>query len=39
MYIYLTYAERVEVVQKLADLIGGWSFARLFVDCIDKLHF
>jgi hypothetical protein len=39
MYTHLTHAERVEVVQKFADLIGGWGFARLFAECINKLHF
>jgi hypothetical protein len=29
----------MEVVQKVADKIGGWGFARLFAECIDKLHF
>lgn len=35
----LTYAERAAVVREVADRIGGWGFARLFAECIDKVHF
>ncbi len=38
-YIHLTYAERISLLQELADLVGNWSFARLFAECIDKVHF
>jgi hypothetical protein len=38
-YIHLTYVERVNLLQELADLVGGWPFARLFAECIDKIHF
>ena len=38
-YTHLTHAERVDVIQKFADLLGGWGFARLFAECINKLHF
>jgi hypothetical protein len=38
-YIHLTQAERLAVLQEVADRIGGWGFARLFAECIDKIHF
>jgi hypothetical protein len=38
-YVHLTYAERAAVVREVADRIGGWGFARLFAECIDKVHF
>lgn len=38
-YIHLTYAERIAFIQELADLVGGWSFARLFAESINKIHF
>jgi len=38
-YIHLTYTERLAFIEELADLIGSWSFARLFAECINKIHF
>jgi hypothetical protein len=38
-YIHLTHDERIEFIQKLADLVGSWKFARLFAECINKIHF
>lgn len=38
-YIHLTHNERICFIQELADLVGCWSFARLFAECIDKVHF
>jgi hypothetical protein len=38
-YIHLTYAERLAVTEDVANCIGSWGFARLFAECIDKLHF
>ncbi len=38
-YIHLSFNERTNLLQELADLIGKWSFARLFGECIDKIHF
>lgn len=38
-YIHLTYAERLGVVQTIADHVGRWGFARLFAECIDKVYF
>jgi hypothetical protein len=38
-YIHLTFAERKKFLQELADLVGNWSFARIFGECINKIHF
>jgi hypothetical protein len=38
-YIHLTYAERISLVREVADIVSGWGFARLFAECIDKVHF
>lgn len=38
-YVHLTYDERVSLVREVADCIANWGYARLFAECIDKLHF
>jgi hypothetical protein len=38
-YIHLTRDERRGLVQEIADCVSDWSFARLFAECIDKIHF
>ena len=38
-YIHLSLAERSDFVKRLAEMIGKWSFARIFGECIDKIHF
>lgn len=38
-YTHLTRAERTAFIQELAVCISGWTYARLFADCIDKPHF
>lgn len=38
-YIHLTHTERVNIIQEMADMIGGWNFTRIFVEAVDKLHF
>jgi hypothetical protein len=38
-YIHLTLAERRTLVREVADAVSGWGYARLFAECIDKLHF
>ncbi len=38
-YIHLTYNERIAFLQEVADAIGKWKFARVFAECIDKVHF
>ncbi|PJZ51523.1 DUF3800 domain-containing protein [Leptospira adleri] len=38
-YIHLTHSERLNFITELAHTIANWSYARLFAECIDKLHF
>ncbi len=38
-YIHLTRDERETLMMRLAHVVGGWGFARLFAECIDKVHF
>ena len=38
-YIHLTFNERCQFVYEIAQKIGSWRFARLFAECIDKIHF
>lgn len=38
-YIHLTTAERLEIVQSIANQVGKWGFARLFAECVDKIYF
>ena len=38
-YIHLTHAERVALIEELADMIGRWNFTRIFAEAIDKIHF
>lgn len=38
-YIHLTRDERRQMVSEAADCVGRWGFARLFAECINKIHF
>jgi Protein of unknown function (DUF3800) len=38
-YIHLTRKERSQLALDVADCVAGWGYARLFVECIDKIHF
>ncbi|MCX7976868.1 MAG: DUF3800 domain-containing protein [Bellilinea sp.] len=38
-YIHLTYDQRKKIITEIAETIGKWQFARLFAECVDKLHF
>ena len=38
-YTHLTFAERTQFIHEVAQTIGSWDFARLFAECIDKVHF
>jgi len=38
-YIHLSHSERVNLVREVAGVVSNWGFARLFAECIDKLHF
>ena len=38
-YVHLTKRERLTFLKELAETIGNWGFARIYAECIDKLHF
>jgi hypothetical protein len=38
-YVHLNFDERRNLTRKVADCVAGWTFARLFAECIDKIHF
>lgn len=38
-YIHLTLSERRAYLFELAQIIGSWQFARIYAECIDKVHF
>ena len=38
-YIHLTLTERQHFINDVADCVSAWGFARLFAECIDKVHF
>lgn len=38
-YIHLTRPERISLVRDVADVVSRWGFARLFAECINKIHF
>ena len=38
-YVHLTYDERKSFIEEVARCVAGWGFARLFAECVDKVHF
>ena len=38
-YVHLTSDERKQLVGEIASCVGQWGFARLFAECINKVHF
>jgi hypothetical protein len=38
-YIHLTATERLQAVHEVAQRVSTWGYARLFAECINKLHF
>lgn len=38
-YIHLNLEQRQDFVHEIADCVANWGFARLFAECIDKVHF
>jgi len=38
-YIHLTFDERKTLVCDVAKVVAGWDYAKLFAECIDKVHF
>jgi len=38
-YIHLTLDERIKFIEEIAQCVSNWGFARLFAECVDKIHF
>lgn len=38
-YVHLTLQERRALVRDVAQALASWGFARLFAECVDKIHF
>ena len=38
-YIHLTFDERKAFLKEVSICISKWTFAKLFAECIDKVHF
>jgi hypothetical protein len=38
-YIHLTYVDRKQCILDITKRVSRWNFARLFAECIDKIHF
>jgi len=38
-YLHLTLEERKRFISDVADCVSQWGYARLFAECIDKVHF
>ena len=38
-YIHLSFDERIKFILEIAQCISNWGFARLFAECVDKIHF
>jgi hypothetical protein len=38
-YVHLSLDERRAFILDVATCIGAWGFARLFAECVDKVHF
>ncbi|MCC7430723.1 DUF3800 domain-containing protein [bacterium] len=38
-YVHLTFIERQNFIKDVAEIVSNWKEAKLFADCIDKIHF
>jgi len=38
-YIHLSFKERTQLIEELADQIGSWGQTRIIAECIDKIYF
>ena len=38
-YVHLTATERLQAVREVAQCVSTWGYARLFAECVNKLHF
>jgi len=37
-YIHLAHGERLDFLRAIADCVASWNDARLFAECVDKIH-
>jgi len=37
-FIHLAHAERLDFLRAIADCVASWGYARLFAECVDKIH-
>lgn len=35
-YVHLTYAERIQLLRRVAEAVGSWTDSVLFADCVEK---
>lgn len=38
-YVHLTRTQRRQFITDVAECVANWGFARLFAECVDKVHF
>lgn len=38
-YVHLTFDERKKLIHEIGICVSKWGFARLFAECINKIHF
>jgi hypothetical protein len=38
-YTHLTLSDRKALLRDVANCVSNWGFARLFAECVDKVHF
>jgi hypothetical protein len=38
-YIHLTFNERKAFIKEVSICISSWTYAKLFAECVDKIHF
>lgn len=38
-YTHLTYEQRKSFIDEVAKCVSNWGFARVFAECVDKIHF
>ena len=38
-YVHLTRIQRRQFITDVAECVANWGFARLFAECVDKVHF
>ena len=38
-YVHLTFEQRRQFIDDIAECVSNWTLARLFAECVDKVHF